>query len=167
LAKTFIVEGRSLLRGALSESAPPPAEPTLRSAYRLIGILGNLAAWSAPATQESHAIASFPSAAARDLVAYSRFGGAAIAAQELAYASMLGFDPLRARLLLTSSGMTAYALIEAYLLREVLQRRDRILLHPNVYFETRQQIANLPQFCSCTAARPSPHASREWYSWTP
>ncbi len=152
LAKTFIVEGRSLLRGALSESAPPPAEPTLRSAYRLIGILGNLAAWSAPATQESHAIASFPSAAARDLVAYSRFGGAAIAAQELAYASMLGFDPLRARLLLTSSGMTAYALIEAYLLREVLQRRDRILLHPNVYFETRQQIANLPQFCSCTAA---------------
>jgi len=152
LGKTFIGEGRRLLRGALSESAAPPCEPTLRSTYRLIGILGNLTTWSAPATQESHAIASFPVAAARDAVAYSRFGGAEIAAQELAYTSMLGFDPLRVRLLLTSSGMTAYALIEAYLLREVLQRQDRILLHPSVYFETRQQIVNLPQFCSCTAA---------------
>jgi cystathionine gamma-synthase len=152
LGKTFIDEGRRLLRGALSDSAAPPCEPTLRSTYRLIGILGNLSAWSAPATQESHAIASFPVAAARDVVAYSRFGGAEIAVQELAYTSMLGFDPLRARLLLTSSGMTAYALIEAYLLRDVLQRRDRILLHPSVYFETRQQIVNLPQLNSCTAA---------------
>jgi cystathionine gamma-synthase len=152
LAKTLIDEGRRLLRGALSDSAAPPCEPTLRSTYRLIGILGNLAAWSAPATHESHAIASFPAAAARDVVAYSRFGGAEIAAQESVYACMLGFDPLRARLLLTSSGMTAYALIEAYLLREVLQRQDRILLHPSVYFETRQQIVNLPQFGSYTAA---------------
>jgi cystathionine gamma-synthase len=152
LGEAFIDEARRLLRGALSESAAPPCEPTLRSTYRLIGILGNLAAWSAPATQESHAIASFPVAAARDVVAYSRFGGAEIAAQEAAYATMLGFDPLRARLLLTSSGMTAYALIEAFLLREVLERQDRILLHPSVYFETRQQILNLPQFSSCTAA---------------
>jgi hypothetical protein len=89
LGKSFIDEGRRLLRGALSESAAPPCEPTLRSTYRLIGILGNLAAWSAPATQESHAIASFPVAAARDAVAYSRFGGAEIASQELAYTSML------------------------------------------------------------------------------
>jgi cystathionine gamma-synthase len=152
LGKTLIDEGRHLLRGALSESAPTPSEPTLRSAYRLIGALGNLAAWSAPATQESHALASFPSAAARDVVAYSRFGGAEIAAQESAYASMLGFDPLAARLLLTSSGMTAYALIEAFLLREVLEPRDRILLHPSVYFETRQQLVSLPQFSSRTAA---------------
>ncbi len=152
LGKSFIDEGRRLLRGALSESAAPPCEPTLRSTYRLIGILSNLAAWSAPATQESHAIASFPVAAARDGVAYSRFGGAEIAAQELAYASMLGFHPLHARLLLTSSGMTAYALIEAYLLREVLQRQDCILMHPSVYFETRQQLVSLPQFTSCTAA---------------
>lgn len=152
LGASFIDEGRRLLRGALSESAAPPCEPTLRSTYRLIGVLGNLTAWSAPATQESHAIASFPVAAARDVVAYSRFGGAEIAAQEAAYATMLGFDPLRTRVLLTSSGMTAYALIEAYLMREVLERQDRILLHPSVYFETRQQISNLPQFCACTAA---------------
>jgi cystathionine gamma-synthase len=151
LAKTFIDEGRRLLRGALSESAAPPCEPTLRSTYRLIGILGNLSAWSAPATQESHALASFPVAAARDVVAYSRFGSTEIAAQEVAYTSMLGFDPLRARLLLTSSGMTAYALIEAYLLREVLQRGDGILLHPSVYFETRRQLMSLPQFSSFTA----------------
>ena len=152
VGRALIEEGRRLLNGALSESAPPPLEPTLRSAYRLIGILGNLAAWSAPATQESHALASFPVAAARDGVAYSRFGGAEIAAQEQAYAAMLGFHPYNARLLLTSSGMTAYALIEAFLLREVLEPNDRIVLHPSVYFETRRQIASLPQVCVCTAA---------------
>lgn len=152
LGATLIAEGRQLLRGALSESAAPPSEPTLRSAYRLIGVLGSLAAWSAPATQESHALASFPVAGARDGVAYSRFGSPEVAAQESAYASMLGFDPPHARLLLTSSGMTAYALIEAYLLREVLRPKDCILLHPSVYFETRRQLVSLSQFASRTAA---------------
>ena len=152
LAETLIGEARHLLHVELSESAPPPCEPTLRSAYRLIAALGSLAAWSAPATQESHALASFPVAAARDAVAYSRFGGADVAAQESVYASMLGFHPQHARLLLTSSGMAAYALIEAYLLRDILQPGDRVLLHPDVYFETRQQVLSLPQFSSYTAA---------------
>ncbi len=151
LGKAYLAEARHLLRGALGESAAPPSEPTLRSAYRLIGALGSLAAWSAPATQESHALASFPVAAARDVVAYARFGGAEIAAQESIYAAMLGFHPLQARLLLTSSGMTAYALIEAYLLREVLRPQDRVLLHPSTYFETRRQVESLPQFIACTA----------------
>ncbi len=152
LGETLIGEGRHLLRSALSESSPSPCEPTLRSAYRLLAALGNLAAWGAPATHESHALASFPRVAARDAVAYSRFGGAEIAAQEASYAAMLGFNPPGVRLLLTSSGMTAYALIEAYLLREVLEPRDRILLHPSVYFETRRQLVSLRQFSSCTAS---------------
>ena len=152
LGEMLIEEGRHLLRGALSEAAPPPGEPTLRSAYRLIGTLGSLAAWSAPATQESHALASFPTAAARDVVAYARFGSAEIAAQESAYAAMLGFHPQHTRVLMTSSGMTAYALIEAYLLRAVLKPLDRILMHPSVYFETRQQVASLRQFSLCTVA---------------
>jgi cystathionine beta-lyase/cystathionine gamma-synthase len=135
----------------LHKSAALPSEPTLRSAYRLAGSLEGLAAWSAPATQESHALSSFPLAATRDAVAYSRFGGAEIAAQERAYGSMLGFDPQHARLLMTSSGMTAYALIEAYLLREVLQPQDRILLHPGMYFETRQQVKTLPQVVTLAA----------------
>ena len=151
LGAALIEEARHLLRGALSESAAPPAEPTLRSAYRLIGTLTGLAAWSAPATQESHTLASFPVAAARDVVAYSRFGNPEIAAQELAYGSMLGLHAQHARLLLTSSGMTAYALIESFLLREVLKTGDRILLHPSVYFETRQQLVSLRQFDACTS----------------
>jgi cystathionine gamma-synthase len=151
LGLTLLDEARCMLRSALHESGALPSEPTLRSAYRLAGALEGLAAWSAPATQESHALSSFPLAATRDAVAYSRFGSAEIAAQERVYGSMLGFDPRNARLLLTSSGMTAYALIEAYLLREVLQPQDRILLHPSVYFETRQQVITLPQVVTCTA----------------
>ena len=152
LARTLIGEAHHLLRGSLSEFESPPVEATMRSAYRLIGTLDNLAAWSAPATRESHTLGSYPIAAARDVVAYSRFGSAEIAAQEAVYAAMLGFHALHARLLLTSSGMTAYALIEAYLLREVLQPQDRILLHPSVYFETRQQLVSLRHVISCTAA---------------
>jgi len=151
LGLALMNEARHLLRGALREAGAIPGEPTLRSAYRLVGTLEGLAAWSAPATQESHALSSFPLAAARDAVAYSRYGGAEIAAQERGYAVMLGFDPQQTRVLLTSSGMTAYALIEAYLLREVLQPHDRILLHPSVYFETRQQIMSLPHVATCTA----------------
>jgi cystathionine gamma-synthase len=151
LGLTLINEARHTLRGALHEFGVLPSDPTLRSAYRLVGALENLAAWSAPATQESHALGSFPFPATRDAVAYSRFGGAEIATQEGVYTSMLGVDPQHARLLLTSSGMTAYALIEAYLLREVLQPQDRILLHPSVYFETRRQIMTLPHVVICTA----------------
>jgi cystathionine gamma-synthase len=152
LGAALIGEARHLLRGALRKAAPPPGEPTLRSAYRLAGALDNLAAWSAPATQESHALASFPVVAPGDTVAYARFGSAEIAAQESAYATMLGVHPLHARLLLTSSGMTAYALIEAYLLRDVLRVGDCILLHPGVYFETRRQVISLSQLSSCTAS---------------
>jgi cystathionine gamma-synthase len=151
LALTLLNEARRMLRADLNEFGPLPSEPTLRSAYRLVGALENLAAWSAPATQESHTLGSFPLAATRDAVAYSRFGSAEIATQEDVYTAMLGFDPQHARLLLTSSGMTAYALIEAYLVREVLQPEDRILLHPSVYFETRRQIMTLPHVVTTTA----------------
>jgi cystathionine beta-lyase/cystathionine gamma-synthase len=152
LGLTLIDEARHLLRGALHEAGALPSEPTLRSAYRLVGALEGLAAWSAPATQERHALSSFPLAATRAVVAYSRFGNDEIAAQERVFGAMLGFDPQHTRLLSTSSGMTAYALIEAYLLREVLQPQDRILLHPSMYFETRRQITTLPHVVACTAS---------------
>jgi cystathionine gamma-synthase len=56
---------------------------------------------------------------------------------------MLGFDALQARLLLTSSGMAAYALIENFLLRDVLRPGDDVVVHPGVYFETQQQLRSL------------------------
>ncbi len=143
-ARTLCDEGRSLLCGALCESALPPGESTLRTAYRLIAALANLAAWSAPAAQESCAINSFTQAVARDVVAYARYGCAETTAQESAHAAMLGVDAGRCRLLLTSSGMAAYALIESFLLRDVLHHGDRVVLHPGVYFETQAQLRSLP-----------------------
>jgi cystathionine gamma-synthase len=158
LGKTLLLEARRLLRGALAEApgpapslAAPVAESTLRSAYRLISALGTLAAWSAPASQESSALNSFPVAAARDVVAYSRYGCPDTAVQEHAYTSMLGFDALQARLLLTSSGMAAYALIENFLLRDVLEPGDGVVMHPGVYFETQHQLRSL-EFLTVTEA---------------
>ena len=144
LASALCGEARRLSRDALQDAAPAVEEATLRTAYRLIGTLATLAAWSAPAAQESCAINSFPYAAERDVVAYARYGCAETTAQELACARLLGLDPDRSRLLLTSSGMAAYALIESFLLREVLAPHDRVVLHPGVYFETRDQLRSLP-----------------------
>jgi len=136
-------EARRLLRGALHPDSTRTDESTLRSAYRLIGALATLAAWSAPASQESCALHSFPYAAARDTVAYARYGCPETAVQELAYAKLLGFDAQESRLLLTSSGMAAYGLIESFLLREVLAPGDRVLVHPSIYFETQEQLRAL------------------------
>jgi len=144
LSHSLAEHGRSLLRGALAAERATVCESALRSAYRLTGALGSLAAWTAPATQESSALNSFPTAASRDAVAYARYGCPEICVQELAYASMLGFDPDQIRLVLTSSGMAAFSLIENFLLRDVLRPHDRVLLHPGIYFETRQQLQSLP-----------------------
>jgi cystathionine gamma-synthase len=144
LCEALCSEARRLVAETMRECDGPTRESTLRSAYRLAGSLANLVAWSAPASQESGALNSFPVVAARDVVAYARYGSDEIAAQEVAYLAMLGFDPTQARLLLTSSGMAAYALIETFLLREVLRPADRVVLHPGIYFETRQQLQSLP-----------------------
>ena len=136
-------EARQLLDDGLRRNGVATRESTLRSAYRLAGSLANLVAWSAPASQESAAVNSFPLAAARDVVSYARYGGPETMAQEAVYAAMLGFDCARTRLLLTSSGMAAYALIESYLLRDVLRPRDKVVMSPGVYFETRHQLESL------------------------
>lgn len=144
LGQSLAEQGRQLLLGALRPDDTHTGESTLRSAYRLIGTLSSLAAWSAPASQESCALNSFPFAAPRDTIAYARYGCAETAAQEITYTALLGFDPATCRVLLTSSGMAAYALIESFLLRHVLSSKDRVLLDPGVYFETQEQLKTLP-----------------------
>lgn len=163
LAGALCEEARRLLGGEFGAvphgfgAASLSLEPsTLRTAYRLIAALANLASWSAPAAQESCALGSFPLAAPRDVVSYARYGCAETARQEAVYATLLGFDASRTRLLLTSSGMGAYALIESFLLREVLAPGDRVVLHPGVYFETQSQLRSLSLVDSTTAAGAAP-----------
>jgi cystathionine beta-lyase/cystathionine gamma-synthase len=153
LCASLCAQAHEFLRGSLSRRASfIPSEHTLRCAYRLAGALGSLVASNAPAVKESTSLSSFPLPFKRDVVAYARYGGAEVLAQESAYIGMLGIDAERARLLLTSSGMTAYALIETFLLREVLRSGDRILVNPGIYFETRHQLQSLP-FFDLTIAR--------------
>jgi cystathionine gamma-synthase len=147
LCSSLCAEAHQFLRRSLGRrTGPTLSEDTLRSAYRLAGALGHLVASNAPAAQESTMLGSFPLTLKRDAVAYARYGSAEIVAQEEAYARMLGVDATRARLLMTSSGMAAYALIETFLLREVLESGDRILLNPGIYFETRHQLQSLRFF---------------------
>jgi cystathionine beta-lyase/cystathionine gamma-synthase len=145
LCSSLCAEAHKFLRGPLSRRGGLiPSEHTLRSAYRLAGALRSLVSSNAPSVEESTSLCPFPPAEKRDAVAYARYGSEEIVAQESAYIAMLGIDAKRARLLLTSSGMAAYALIETFLLREVLESGDRILLNPGIYFETRHQLQSLP-----------------------
>jgi cystathionine beta-lyase/cystathionine gamma-synthase len=146
LCSSLCSEAQRFLGGPLSRGAGgAPSEHTLRCAYRLAGAIGGLVASNAPAAQESTTV-DCHSPAERNAVGYARYGSAEIVAQEEAYARMLGIDPTGARLLLTSSGMAAYALIETFLLREVLGCGDRIVLNPGIYFETRHQLQSLAYF---------------------
>ena len=144
LGRILCQQARQLRDGALNVSVIGVTESTLRSGYRLSGALSNLAAWTAPASHESAAVNSFPVPAPRDAVSYARYGCPETAEQEMHHAAMLGMSPDRARLLLTSSGMAACTLLECFLLREVLRRGDRILMHSGTYFEVRQQMQSLP-----------------------
>jgi len=77
-------------------------------------------------------------------VNYSRYGSPAVIEREAAYLEVLGFDGTTSSCLLTSSGMTAYGLIEAFLLRHVIDAGDTVLLPHYVYFEAAEQICQIP-----------------------
>lgn len=61
---------------------------------------------------------------------------------ELRYLEALGFGKYPVELLLTSSGMAAYQVIESFPLRAI-SLDDSILLPPYIYFEASEQLEAL------------------------
>ncbi len=105
---------------------------------RLVGALGALSVSSAPPV-------SLGADRQQALPGYERYGSAAIVDLERSCRRMLGLgDTADIGLLMTNSGMAAYAVIESFLLRQVLRPQDCVLLHPGIYFETEEQIRSLP-----------------------
>lgn len=79
-------------------------------------------------------------------VNYARYGVHELRTAENALKNMLGFDQDELGLLLTSSGMAAYQLLEGYVLRAVLKPGDTIARCPYVYFEADEQLVDLEFF---------------------
>ena len=76
-------------------------------------------------------------------VNYNRYESNQLAIVEKTLANILGVNLEQSALLATSSGMSAYSLIESYLLREVLEPGAKIYIPHYIYFETEEQISRL------------------------
>jgi threonine dehydratase len=116
-----------------------------RAASQASAFVDTFSAWQAPSQAEATA-ATFSRVVSQDgaRADYARFGSRPVAELEEQLLGVAGFDPARASLLMTSSGMAAYTLLESYLVRHVLRPGDAVLLPEYVYFETHEQITSLP-----------------------
>ncbi|WP_194838860.1 pyridoxal-phosphate dependent enzyme [Nocardia sp. XZ_19_369] len=108
--------------------------------------------WCAPSHAQAKANQFFDVGAQDSPTAnYERYDSVATARVEAQLAEVFGLDPETQVATATSSGMAAYALIEAFLLRYRLRAGDTVLLAPYVYFETVEQICSLPSVRTVTA----------------
>ena len=76
-------------------------------------------------------------------VNYNRYESDRLVSIEKQMAEVLGVDQNKTSVLLTSSGMAAYTLIESYLIRHVLNLGDKVYIPQYLYFETNEQISQI------------------------
>lgn len=103
--------------------------------------------WCAPSYEQSGANQFFDLRAQRNArVNYERYESKEVEAVEQQLAEVLGYDPEQTAVLLTSSGMAAYAIVEAFAVRELLNPNDTVLVSPYIYFEASGQLTTLKSF---------------------
>lgn len=122
-----------------------------RARYRLllqqIAHLQTCLQWASPSQDQSLETAFFdPAEQATSSVNYARYGTVGLRTFELSLRDALGFDPRAQELLATSSGMAAYQVFEAFLLRNVLRPGECIGYAPYIYFEAQEQMQRLPGY---------------------
>ncbi|WCM91943.1 PLP-dependent transferase [Acidovorax sp. NCPPB 2350] len=100
--------------------------------------------WCAPAYEQSHSNQFFDLCAQRNArVNYERYESKEVEAIERQLAEVLGYDTTQKAVVLTSSGMSAYAIVEAFTVREILSPGDTVLVSPYIYFEASGQLTTL------------------------
>ncbi|NHV28056.1 pyridoxal-phosphate dependent enzyme [Burkholderia sp. D-99] len=78
-------------------------------------------------------------------VNYDRYGNPAVLRIESQLREVFRVDRDDVTCMVTSSGMAAYAIIEAYLVRHALPRQARVATAPYIYFEAAEQLESLPE----------------------
>jgi threonine dehydratase len=76
-------------------------------------------------------------------VNYNRYESDRLTSLEKQLAQVLGLNQEKTSLLMTSSGMAAYTLLESYLIRYALKPNDTVLIPQYLYFETDEQISGV------------------------
>jgi cystathionine gamma-synthase len=100
--------------------------------------------WCAPAYEQSNSNQFFDLCAQKNArVNYERYESKEVEAVERQLAEVLGYDSTQTSVLLTSSGMSAYAIVEAFTVRELLSPGDTVLISPYIYFEASGQLTTL------------------------
>ena len=127
------------------EGPPSRLRAPVRLLLQTVASLRTELAWCSASADQSVEVSFFePSDQRGSGVNYSRYGFAELRDLELHLLDLLDFDSQRVGVCAASSGMAAYQLIEAFLLRDVLRPGDCVLYAPYVYFESHEHAAALP-----------------------
>lgn len=145
------------VRGVADEGERPEdavrVDMVVRHAAHVVAFVQAAFDWCAPSHAQA-TVSQFFDVGAQDspTANYERYDSVATARVEAQLAEVLGLDPESQVATATSSGMAAYTLIEAFLLRHRLRAGDTVLLAPYVYFEAAEQICSLPSMRVVTAS---------------
>ena len=128
----------------IDEKSLNEAEIVLRLGLQTFAATRNAFDWRSPSYAQV-SVAQFFDLGAQDnpLVNYERYEYSEIKRIESQLLDMVGLPPDRFNVTVTSSGMAAYSLAEAYLLRNCLPSGATVLLAPYIYFEAEEQIVSL------------------------
>lgn len=103
--------------------------------------------WCAPAYLQSNANQFFDLAAQGNTrVNYERYESNEVGEIEQRLAHVFGYDAGARSVLVTSSGMAAYNVVEGLLIRDILEPGDTVLVSPYIYFEASEQLKALKGF---------------------
>ncbi len=121
------------------------AESVLRFGLATLAYTRGALEWCSPSYAQARAVQFFAVRAQNSpTVNYERYGHHALHRVESQLLAMLDLSPDTHAVSATSSGVAAYSLIEAFLLRERLRPGDIVLTAPYLYFEAGQQLGTLP-----------------------
>jgi len=101
--------------------------------------------WCAPSYDQSLANQFFDIRGQKNTtVNYERYESKEVEAIEKQLMDILAYDAAKTAVLVTSSGMSAYAVVEAFIARELLkEHNDAVLVSPYIYFEASGQLTTL------------------------
>jgi threonine dehydratase len=127
------------------ENALPAAEMILRYAANVTASSRAALEWCSPSYAQA-TVSQFFDIGAQESpgVNYERYQNLACHEVEDQMREVLGLSPEHHAVIATSSGMAAYALIEAFLLRQRLLPGSTVLMAPYIYFEASEQLRSLP-----------------------
>jgi len=122
------------------------AEAVLRFGQATLAYVRNCLEWAAKSYAQSHRVQFFGTQTeAWPTMNYDRNGmHPSVVRVERQLLELLGLSADEYGIGVTASGMSAFSLVEAFLLRDRLTAGDRILVAPYIYYEVTQQLDALP-----------------------